>query len=255
MYWQEPDTCAFGLVFLDEDLGVPGGGCNNAYCGHYVLYTLANYNCHSSLFMLLGDHKNIQFKWLCWVTMKTFSSSGFSGWPWRHSVQVAFLGDHEGIQFKWLFWVTMKAFSSSGFSGWPWRHSVQVAFLGDHEDIQFKWFFWLPSDVGISMIVPRLLVLAQFQEQILKCFPDRRLAFVMLHRRPIFFSHLSFSACFLMNLGALEWRLETGAQSQVCWRDIVIWFRFIACMLNTEGPSRSLWESPRARESAVGVLL
>ena len=32
-------------------------------------------------------------------------------------------------------------------------------------------------------------------------------------------------------------------------------FRSIACMLNTEGPSRSLWESPRARERAVDVLL
>ena len=56
--------------------------------------------------------------------------------------------------------------------------------LGDHENIQFKWLFWLRSEAGLSRIAPRLLVLAQFQEQILKCFLDRRLAFVMLHLRP-----------------------------------------------------------------------
>ena len=32
-------------------------------------------------------------------------------------------------------------------------------------------------------------------------------------------------------------------------------FRSITCMLSTEGPSRSLWENPRARERAVDVLL
>ena len=79
-----------------------------------------------------------------------------------------------------------------------------MAFLGDHEDIQSKWFFWLRSDVGLSMIAPRLLVLTQFQEQILKCFLDRRLAFVMLHRRPIFLSHLSISPRFFMHLGDLD---------------------------------------------------
>ena len=32
-------------------------------------------------------------------------------------------------------------------------------------------------------------------------------------------------------------------------------FRSITCMLRTEGPSRSLWKSPRVRERAVNVLL
>ena len=41
----------------------------------------------------------------------------------------------------------------------------------------------------------------------------------------------------------------------VAWRDVVFLFRSIACLLSTEGPSRSLRESPRARERAVDVLL
>ena len=41
----------------------------------------------------------------------------------------------------------------------------------------------------------------------------------------------------------------------VAWRDLVFVFRSITCVLKTDGPSRSLWENPRARENAVDVLL
>ena len=40
-----------------------------------------------------------------------------------------------------------------------------------------------------------------------------------------------------------------------CAGELLFLFRAIACMLSTEGPSRSLWENPRARERAVDVLL
>ena len=57
---------------------------------------------------------------------------------------------------------------------------------------------------------------------------------------------------FFVRLRDLDWRLELS-----CWRDLVFLFRSIAFLLSTEGqgPSRSLWESPHARERAMDVLL
>ena len=63
--------------------------------------------------------------------------------------------------------------------------------------------------------------------------------------------------CVCVHYADLDRRLEPGARSPLRWRDLMFWFRSIACLLQTEGqgPSRSLWESPRVRERAVNVLL
>ena len=126
---------------------------------------------------------------------------------------------------------------------------------------------------SLSKTALRLLAPAQFQEQILKFFLDKRSAFFLMGLRPprpdFPFPRLFPRFVLLLLLVCLCVCALWGARSTSRGRHAIpvafgrsfflnilfLFFTSIACVLNIEGPSLSFWESPCARERAMGVLL
>ena len=130
-------------------------------------------------------------------------------------------------------WATTMSFSSDGVS-----RRVLVS-CRKRTSKHFVFLFYL-----LFRTVLRLLALAQFQEQILKCFLHRRRpssCCIWGLRRSTFPSH-SLSS-FLCAFGDLEWRLEPGARSRCDGEICCSSWLFFVCFCFIHGMYARYWMS------------